>query len=102
MQARLMGGELDSFQWEVPQEAPGATQELSGESSTALVPVAALQAAQALMLDAQQRERELRDQLQQRDRELQQLQRELGKVEGELGALKAKPRSWWARMFGGE
>jgi hypothetical protein len=71
-------------------------------ANTALVPVAQLQAAQALMLDAQQRERELRDQLQQRERELQQLQRELGKVEGELGAIKAqRPRSWWAKLFGG-
>lgn len=43
-----------------------------------------------------QHERELLDQV-------NQLQRELGKTEGELAVLKAqKPRSWWARVFGGE
>ena len=86
--------------------------------------MAALQAAQALMLDAQRREQEaiaradeetqrLREQAQQRERELleqvNQLQRELGKAEGKIETLEAtreaappeRNRSWWARLFGG-
>jgi DNA-binding transcriptional MerR regulator len=104
--------EFDSFEWE-PPEAPV---DAAGDTSTALVPIAQLQAAQALMLDAQRREQEAIE----RERELQerinQLQRELGKVEGALGkteselaALKAmqqatppeRSRSWWARLLGG-
>jgi hypothetical protein len=47
------------------------------------------------MLDAQAREQELRDRI-------EQMQREMGKLEGELTALKApRPRSWWARLFDG-
>lgn len=83
------------------------------EAGTALVPMAALQAATALMRDAQRREEEAREQAQiareeaaQRERELQeqinQLLRELGHKEGELEALKAsKPKGFWARLLGG-
>jgi DNA-binding transcriptional MerR regulator len=60
------GEEFDSFEWEPPE----STTEAAGEASTALVPVAALQAAQALMLDAQRREQETREQALQREREL--------------------------------
>jgi DNA-binding transcriptional MerR regulator len=86
--------EYEAFDW----DAPDADQ----EPTTALVPVAALQAAQALMLDAQRREQEGA----QRERELQeqinQLLRELGMKEGELAAYKAsKPKGFWARLLGG-
>ncbi len=81
--------------------------------STALVPAAQLQAARALMLDAQRREQEVSERAEARERELQeqvnQLLRELGKTEGELAAIRMQmqsspkeSRSWWARLFGGE
>jgi hypothetical protein len=87
--------EYNTFEWESPEEESGA--------NIALVPVAALQAAQALMLDAQRREQES----QQRERELQeqinQLLRELGKTEGELAALRAsKLKGCWVRLLGWE
>jgi hypothetical protein len=67
--------------------------------------MATLQAAQALKMDAQRREEAAREEARLRERELQgqvnQLLRELGKTEGELAALKAKPKGWWARLFGG-
>lgn len=103
-------------QWQQFQdewEAPESPVEAMEEQSTALVPIAAVQAATALMRDAQRREEEAREQAQvlrdeaaQRERELQeqinQLLRELGKTEGELAALKAsKPKGFWARLLGG-
>ena len=95
--------EFDSFEWEPPETPTGN----AGDTSTPLVPIAQLQATQALMLDAQRREEEARAQLQQRERELQerinQLERELGKAEGKIGALETqKPKPWWARVFGSE
>jgi hypothetical protein len=75
------------------------------------------------MIDAQRREqeaiacseeqtRQLREQALQRERELleqlHRLQREMGQAEGKIESLEAqlkqpvqRPRSWWARMFGG-
>lgn len=79
----------------------------------ALVPVAQLQAARALWEDAVRCEQEAKEEAaaqaqaaQQRERELQdqidQLLRELGKTEGELEALrKSKPKGFWARLLGG-
>jgi hypothetical protein len=69
--------------------------------------MAALQAAQALMLDAQRREEGAREEARERERQLQeqinQLLRELGHKEGELEALRAsKPKGFWARLLGGE
>jgi DNA-binding transcriptional MerR regulator len=90
------------------------------ERSTAMVPVAQLQAARLLFEDAQRREQEAlelaaaqRQEALQRERELldqlHRLQREMGKAEGKIESLEAqlkqpaqRPRSWWARMFGGE
>ena len=69
--------------------------------STALVPVGALQAAQALMLDAQRREEAAAEREAKLQEQVNQLQRELGKAEGELSALKApKPKGWWSRLLG--
>jgi hypothetical protein len=104
--------EFDNFEWDLPE----STTEATGDTSTALVPMAALQAAQALMIDAQRREQEAREQAQQRERELlaqvNQLQRELGKAEGKIEALQTvqqkqqehpqqpQSRSWWTRLLG--
>jgi DNA-binding transcriptional MerR regulator len=93
--------EYPDFEWDGPQNPTEAT----GGDNTALVPMAALQAAQALMLDAKRREEETREQAIARERELQeqinQLLRELGMKEGELNALKNKPKGWLARLLGG-
>ena len=87
--------DYEAFEWESTEGEP--------EANTALVPVAALQAAQALMLDAQRREEESRDREAQLQEQINQLLRELGKTEGELAALKAsKPKGFWARLLGGE
>ena len=91
------------FEWEPTVQPTGPTE---GES-TALVPVAALQAAQALMLDAQRREELAREEARERERQLQeqinQLLRELGHKEGELEALrKSKPKGFWAWLLGSQ
>ena len=65
------------------------------------------------MMDAQRREQEAREQAQQRECELldqvNQLQRELGKAEGKIEALQTVQattpptehnRSWWGRLLG--
>ena len=114
VQAALTSGALDQFDWQPLEEVePGEV-----PPSTALVPVERLQAAHALMQDAQRREQEataraevqaqqLREQAMQRERELQeqinQLLRELGKTEGELAALRSsKPKGWLARLLSGQ
>jgi DNA-binding transcriptional MerR regulator len=94
--------EYPGFEWEPTVQPTDPTQ---GES-TALVPMAALQAAQALMLDAQRREEMAREEAREREQKLQeqinQLLRELGKTEGELEALrKSKPKGFWQRLLGG-
>lgn len=95
--------EYPSFEWEATEQPTDPT----GDTGTALVPMAALQAAQALMLDAQRREEATREEAREREQKLQeqinQLLRELGKTEGELEALrKSKPKGWLARLLGGE
>lgn len=94
--------EYADFEWEATEQPTDPTQ----ATGTALVPMAALQAAQALMLDAQRREEAAREEARERERQLQeqinQLLRELGHKEGELEALrKSKPKGFWARLLGG-
>lgn len=73
--------EYPLFEWEATEQPTGATE----DDSTALVPMSALKAAQALMLDAQRREEETREEARERERELQEhirkLERDLGKAE---------------------
>jgi DNA-binding transcriptional MerR regulator len=125
VQERLAAGALEAFNWEPDTDAHRAASEPSQHTNTSLVPVERLQAAQALMMDAQRREQEaiaraeeqaqrLREQAQLRERELlaqlNQLQRELGKAEGKIESLEATRqatppehnRSWWARLVGGK
>lgn len=90
-----------TFEWEPTVQATDPTE----GDRTALVPVSALKAAQALMLDAQRREEETREEARERELQLQeqinQLLRELGHKEGELEALRAaKPKGFWARLLG--
>lgn len=102
--ASLAAGALDAFDWQPPEVSES---EEPGEPSpgTALVPVERLQAAHALMQDAQRREEEAHAQAQALQDRLAALERELGKAQGELSAYKAmqrKPPTWWARLFGGQ
>lgn len=96
--------EYPHFEWEPTVQPTDPTGGAQGDS-TALVPLAALQAAQALMIDAQRREEAAREEAKERERQLQeqinQLLRELGHKEGELAALKNKLKSFWARLLGG-
>lgn len=102
VQERLAAGALEQFIWQPPDEPterPGEAESASG----ALIPVERLQAAHALMQDAQRREEEARAQAQALQDRLAALERELGKAQGELSAYKAmqrKPPTWWARLFG--
>ena len=63
VQTSLAVGALEQFDWQPPEATERAKQ---GEvpPSTARVPAERLQAAQALMLDAQRREQEAREQAQ--------------------------------------
>jgi DNA-binding transcriptional MerR regulator len=84
--------ELAEYAWEVPED------EAEPEPSTALVPLAQLQAAQALMLDAQRREHDALQREQELQAKINELMLELGKAQGELVARKSG--GWWARLFG--
>ncbi len=106
VQDRLAEGHLEQFAWQ-PPDATGSAE--TGEKpaeipSTALVPVERLQAAQALLLDAQRRESEAAGEVQALQERINALERELGKAQGELQGYKAsqrKPPAWWIRLFGG-
>jgi len=104
---QLAAGELDRFAWQAPEEPPSATGSAeSAESATsnALVPFERLQAAHALMHDAQRREQMATEQVAALQAEVQRLSLELGKAQGEAAALKTNryqaPR-WWRAIFGG-
>ncbi len=116
--AALQAGELEQFAWDAPPSVTvrsGEAQGPQGEQSTALVPLAFLEAANELRLDALRREQEARIEAQQREqaaqareRELQdqvvELQRQVGELAGELKAVKAQRRQapkWWRAVFGG-
>ena len=114
--AALAAGALEQFAWQAPEPPQSAAQADLGHepTSTALVPLERLQAAQALLAEAQRREAEAIQLAQRKEAEAQQqvqaltdrllsTERELGSVQGELKALKAMHRkpSWWVRLFGG-
>lgn len=103
---RLAAGELERFEWWPPEppEAENLAEQAAGEQSTALVPLERLQAAQALLRDAQSREQAATEQVQALQAQIGELQRELGKAQGELqGFRSAQYRSpkWWRAIFGG-
>lgn len=88
------GEDFAAFSWDAPDDTENA-----GEApSTALVPVAQLQAAQALLQDAQRREADARAEAEAARERIATLERELGRAEGELAARR---RSLWAKLFGG-
>lgn len=108
----LQAGELDLFEWEPAQ----ASQQMSeAEQSTAMVPMAQVQALQVLLEDLRRREQDAQQAVQvvrteatQREQSLQaevnRLQNDLGKAQGALEAYKTvrrRPR-WWVALFGGE
>jgi DNA-binding transcriptional MerR regulator len=105
---RIERGELDEFDWEPPDDVEGP-QGTHADPGTVMVPMAQLQAARLLLEDAQRREQELQQRVDQRDQRLEELRQALGRAEGELAAYKAmqqapppeRPKSWWARLWGG-
>lgn len=88
------GEDFAAFTWDAPEDAEDAQE----APSTALVPVAQLQAAHALLQDAQRREAEARAEAEAARERIAALERELGRAEGELAARR---RSLWAKLFGG-
>jgi len=103
---RLAAGELEQFEWWPPEppEAESQAEQAAGEPGTALVPLERLQAAQALLRDAQSREQAAAERVQTLQAQIGELQRELGKAQGELqGFRSAQYRSpkWWRAIFGG-
>ena len=104
--AALAAGALAQFDWQppLPSERPEPAESAAPGSSTALVPVERLQAAQALLADAQRREAEAAQREQTLQERLAQLERELGRAQGELAGYKAaqrRPPAGWVTLFGG-
>ena len=102
----LAQGALDRFDWAIPTQGESATEatESAQSAPNALIPIERFQAAQALLMDAQRREQEARDQAQALQDKVNQLERELGQAQGALQAYQAvrrRPR-WWVALFGGE
>jgi DNA-binding transcriptional MerR regulator len=87
---RLAAGELDQFDWQ-PAEPESAAQggPAAESASSALVPIERLQAAHALMADAQRREAEAAAQVIALQSEVQRLSQALGKAEGEAALAAA-------------
>jgi DNA-binding transcriptional MerR regulator len=106
--ARLEAGALETFAWQPSETAPTIDSDERFDAdpggNTALIPIERLQAAQALMQDAQRREAEAAAQLVALQDEVQQLTLELGKAQGELLAVKAsryRAPAWVRSIFGG-
>lgn len=102
----LAQGALERFDWSMPTQPESVPDgpESAQSAPNALVPVERFQAAQALLLDAQRREQEAREQALALQDQVNQLERELGKAQGALEAYKTvrrRPR-WWVALFGGE
>ena len=102
----LAQGALDRFEWAIPNQGESATEatESAQSAPNALIPIERFQAAQALLMDAQRREQEAREQAQLLQDKVNQLERELGQAQGALQAYQAvrrRPR-WWVALFGGE
>ena len=94
MLERLAAGELDQFDWqpaEPESAAQGAQAAESAASATsgALVPAERLQAAHALLHDAQRREEQALEQVATLQSEVQRLSQALGKAEGEAATQAA-------------
>ena len=98
----LQSGELDNFTWE-PSESEPEFQEIGSESfeSTALVPLANLQAAQLLLQEAQRREEAAIERQRELQARIEELVRELGEAKGELKAIQNRRPPWFRRIFGG-
>ena len=92
---RLAAGDLDHFAWQPPEEPENAAQggpaaeSASSAASGALVPIERLQAAHALMADAQRREEQALAQVATLQSEVQRLSQALGKAEGEAAVAAA-------------
>lgn len=106
VQELLTAGDLDSFEWQPDAlSAAQSASESATDASTALVPLAQVQAVQALLTDAQRREREAAERAEKMQERLETMQRELGEARGELSAYKSlrpKRPAWWLWLFGGE
>ena len=108
---RLAAGELEQFAWQAPESPPEpaqAAESAESATSTALVPLERLQAAHALMQDAQRREQAAAEQVAALQAEVQRLSQALGRAEGEAATLAATVKAsryhapkWWRAIFGG-
>lgn len=99
---RLAAGALDAFEWHPPES--GEEIDPAPDDNTALVPVAQLQAAHALLQDAQRREAAAADRADELQAEIARLTLELGQAQGEAAALKSsrhRAPKWWRAIFGG-
>lgn len=99
----LQAGALESFDWTLPEPEEEA-EAASGEYSSALIPVERLQAAQALLHDAQRREEQERERADQFQQRIADLERELGEARGELAGFRSaqyRAPAWWRALFGG-
>ena len=102
----LAQGALERFEWSAPTSSESASVDTESAQSApnALIPIERFQAAQALLMDAQRREQEAREQAQALQDKVNQLERDLGKAQGALEAyqtVRRRPR-WWVVLFGGE
>ena len=102
----LAAGELSEYDWQppAPEDATSEPVEPAGEPGTALVPLERLQAAQALLTDAQRREQVAAEQVAALQAEVQRLAGELGKAQGELQGFRSaqyRAPAWWRKLFGG-
>ena len=104
---RLAAGELEQFAWQAPEAPPApaqAAESAASDTSSMLIPYERLQAAHALMQDAQRREEAAAEQVAALQAEVQRLSLELGQARGEAATLQAsryRAPKWWRAIFGG-
>lgn len=99
VEAQLAAGALDSYIWS-PPEAAASAQDAPEASNSVLVPAERLQAALALLNEAQRRESEQAGAIQQMQAEIARLQNELGRAQGALEVYKRRRPKWFTFLFG--
>jgi len=100
---RLLAGDLDTFTWLAP-EMPQTPTDAAGESYGLLVPAERVQAAQALLQDAQRRENDAIAEAKAAQERIAELERELGVAQGRLEGVERSQYTapkWWKALFGG-
>ena len=104
---QLAAGELDNFAWQAPEEPELEQPEEPEQQSThdIMVPLARLQAAEILVTESREREKEALERIGELHERIGDLERSLGQATGELAGFRQaqyRAPAWFRWLFGGQ